>query len=262
MIFISFLPPKPQLAHISFKTTWTTLKGFERIRLIPKSINNHKLKVKRVFPLLLLVAIGSLQAEPRYITDQTHITMRAGEGTSHKIQRMLPAGEKVELVSSNSKTGYSKIRDDKGKLGYVLTRQLMKLPSARERLTEAEQKYSEIKQRADKTLRPYQELQQKHRQLLAEHNKLKSSKTSTDSELKEIKEISADAVRIAEERKELRKQLASQTWELENLKQELKEVKNAQAQHWFLVGAGVIILGIIIGMVLPRLQTRTKKQTW
>lgn len=218
--------------------------------------------MKRVIPLLLLFVIGGLQAEPRYITDQTHITLRAGEGTSHKIQRMLPAGEKVELLSSNPKTGYSRVRDSQGKLGHVLTRQLMASPSARDRVAEAEEKYAEMKQRMDRAIRPYQELQQKYQQLVAEHNKLKSSNTSIDSELKEIKEVSADAVRIAEERKELRKQLASQTWELENLKQEFQELKNAQAQYWFLVGAGVIILGIIIGMILPRLQTRSRKQTW
>lgn len=216
----------------------------------------------RAIPLLLILAIGCLQAEPRYITDQTHITMRSGEGTSHKIQRMLPAGEKVELVSSNRKTGYSKVRDNKGQLGYILTRQLMKSPSARNRVAVAEEKYAEMKQRMETAVKPYRELQQKHQKLLTEYNKLIASKGSIDTELKEIKEISSDAIRIAEERKDLRKQLASQTWELENLKQENQELTNDQSQHWFMVGAGVIILGIIIGMILPRLQAGNRKQPW
>ena len=244
------------------KTAWTTPIGFESIPLIPQAIDIHKLNVKRVIPLLLLLAIGGLQAEPRYITDQTHITMRSGEDASHKIQRMLPAGEKVELLSSNSKSSYSKIRDSKGILGFVLTSQLMTAPSARNRVNKAEQKYAEMKQKMDQALRPYQELQQKHRQLAAEHNKLKSSKTNTDSKLKEIKYTSADTVRISEERRELIKKLASQTWELENLKQDYRELKNERSQYWFLIGGGVVILGIIIGMILPRLQSSNKKQAW
>ncbi len=210
----------------------------------------------------MLLVIGGLQAETRYITDQTHITLRAGEGTDHKIQRMLPAGEKVKLVSTNRGSGYSKVRDSMGKIGFVLTRQLMESPGARERVAKAEEQYAEMKQRLDQATRQHQELQLKHKQLSDQHSRLESSNTSIDSELKEIKEISADAVRISEERKELRKQLASQTWEMENTKQELRELKNAQAQYWFMVGAGVTVLGIIIGMILPRLQTRNRKQTW
>lgn len=210
----------------------------------------------------MLFLIGGLQAETRYITDQTHITLRTGEGTDHKIERMLPAGERVELISTNKGTGYSKVRDSTGKIGFVLTRQLMATPSARERAAKAEGENAEMKQRLEQTTRQYQELQQRHKQLTDKHSNLESSNASIDSELKEIKEISADAVRISEERKELRKRLASQTWELENTKQELRELKNAQSQHWFLVGAGVTILGIIIGMILPRLQTRNHKQTW
>ncbi len=218
--------------------------------------------MKKTIPLLFILAIGCLQAEPRYITDQTHITMRAGEGTGHKIQRMLPAGEKVELVSSNRKTGYSKVRDNNGKLGFILTRQLMKSPSARNRVAVAEKRYTEMKQRMENATQPFLELQQRFRELKAEHNKLQSTSGNLDTELKEIKSISSDAIRIAEDRKELRKQLASQTWELENLKQENLELKNDQAQYWFMVGAGVIILGIILGMILPRLRTSVRKQPW
>ncbi len=218
--------------------------------------------MKRALPLLLLLIVGCLHAESRYITDQTHITMRAGEGTNHKIQRMLPAGEEVVLVSSNSKTGYSKVRDSKGRLGFVLTRQLMKSPSARDRVAVAEKRYTEMKQRMENATRPFLELQQRHRGLKEEHNKLLATSDNLDTELEEIKSISSDAIRIAEERKELRKQLASQTWELENLKQENQELKNDQAQHWFMVGAGVILLGIILGMILPRLQAGNRKQSW
>ncbi len=175
---------------------------------------------------------------------------------------MLSAGEKIELVSSNKKTGYSRIRDGKGRLGFVLTRQLMKKPSARERVAVAEKRYAEMKYRMENSIQPFLELQQRHRGLKAEYNKLQATSGNLGSELKELKELSSNAVRISEERKELRKQLVDQTWELENLKQENQELKNDQTQHWFMVGAGVIILGIIIGMILPHLQTRSRKQSW
>ncbi len=218
--------------------------------------------MKRVIPLLLLCAIGTLQAETRYISDQTHIIMRAGDGPDEQILRMIPAGEKVDLLSSNGETGYSKIRDSKDHVGFVLTTQLMKGPSARNRLTQVEKRYQALKKKMAQTDKPYKELQKKYKELVEENEKLKASKGGLDSELQEMKKASEEGARISEERKELRKKLATQTWEMENLKQEYQEYKNERSQYWFLIGGGVALLGVIIGMIIPRLQGPTKKQTW
>ena len=212
--------------------------------------------------LLLLCSFGVTQAAPRYITDQTHIAMRAGEGPSEQMLRMIPAGEKVDLISSNSQTGYSKIRDSENHIGFVLTSQLMKSPSAREKLTDVEKRYKVLKQKMQKSSKPYKELQKKHQELLDVHEQLKSSKESLDSQLQERTINSDQMARISEERKELRKKLANQTWEMENLKQEYQEYKNDRSQYWFLVGGGVALLGVLIGMILPRLQGTTNNQTW
>ncbi len=206
--------------------------------------------------------MGVLQAEPRYITDKTHITMRAGEGASEQILRMVPAGEKVDLISSNSETGYSMIRDGKDRVGFVLTDQLMKQPSARAKLDDVEKRYKVLKQKMQRSSKPFKELQQKYQALVAEHEKLKESKGGLDSELQEMKQASENTARMSEERKELRKKLAAQTWEMENLKQEYQEFKNERSQYWFLIGGGVALIGVILGMVLPRLQGPSQKQTW
>jgi len=218
--------------------------------------------MKRILPILLLCVIGVTQAEPRYISDQTHIIMRAGDGPDEQMLRMIPAGEKIDLLSSNSETGYSKIRDSKERIGFVQTDQLMKQPSARDRLGKAEKRYQALKKKMAQTNKPHKELQQKYQALVAEHEKLKAASGGLDSELQELKKSSEDVARISEERKELRKKLATQTWEMENLKQEYKEFKNERSQYWFLVGGGVALLGVIIGMILPRLQGTGAKQTW
>ncbi len=218
--------------------------------------------MKRIIPLLLLCVIGALQAESRYISDQTHIIMRAGDGPTEQILRMIPTGEKVDLLSSNSETGYSKIRDSKDRIGFVQTSQLMNKPSAKDRLAQAEKRYRDLKKKLAQSDKPYQELEQKYQALLDENEKLKSAKGGMDSELQEMKKATEDISRINEERKELRKKLATQTWEMENLKQEYREFRNERSQYWFLIGGGVALLGVIIGMILPRLQGPAKNQSW
>ncbi|MCW8945260.1 MAG: TIGR04211 family SH3 domain-containing protein, partial [Sedimenticola sp.] len=101
---------------------------------------------KLLITLALLTAVTHLQAETRYVTDQFKVTLRSGESSTHKITRMLPSGYEVELMSSNSQNGYSMVKTKDGTTGFILTRQLMAIPSARDRLVRAEAKLAELQE--------------------------------------------------------------------------------------------------------------------
>jgi SH3 domain protein len=46
------------------------------------------------------------------------------------------------------------------------------------------------------------------------------------------------------------------------LQQANRELANQSTQRWFLIGAGVVCGGILIGLILPRLRLRRRKDTW
>ena len=87
---------------------------------------------------LALGAIATVAAETAYVTDELEITLRTGETTGHRIVRMLPTGEKLTVLGTNPDSGYSKVRTSNGTVGFVLTRQLVDTPVARDRLAAAE----------------------------------------------------------------------------------------------------------------------------
>ncbi len=217
---------------------------------------------KYLIPLALLTAMSGLHAESRYVTDQFKITLRSGESTSHKIIRMLPSGDQVELVNSNDENGYSQIRTRDGTTGYVLTRQLMAIPSARDRLVSAEAKLAELQEAPGLLSARLSKLQDEYQALTGQHDKLQQEKQTLDDELQSIKRTAANAVRIADERNELRKQVATLTREAEELKQSNRELGNDSAQRWFLIGGGVVVGGIILGLILPSLRVRRRKSSW
>lgn len=217
---------------------------------------------KYLIPLALLTAMSGLHAESRYVTDQFKITLRSGESTSHKIVRMLPSGDQLELVSSNSENGYSQVRTRDGTTGYVLTRQLMETPSARDRLASVEAKLAELQEAPGRLSARLSKLQDEYQALSGQHNQLQQVKQSLDDELQSIKRTAANAVRIADERNELRKQVATLTREVEDLKQANRELGNDSAQRWFLIGGGVVVGGIILGLILPSLRVRKRKSSW
>ena len=219
--------------------------------------------VKRfALALLLLTVAGGLHAETRYVTDQLKITMRSGESTTHKIVRMLPSGYPVEVLETNRDSGYSKIRTGDGKTGYVLTRQLMKIPSARERLEKAEARLQELQEEPGRLSTKLTTLRDEHQTLQGAHAKVTDERNNLAQELDAIQRTAANAIRISNERNELRKQVATLTRQVEDLKQENRELSNDTAQNWFLIGAGVIVGGIIIGLILPHLRLQRRKSSW
>lgn len=212
--------------------------------------------------LALLACIGSLQAETRYVTDQFKITLRTGESASNKILKMLPSGTPLQLLGSNQETGYSQVETTDGTQGYVLTRQLDRIPSARERLEKAEKRLQELLQEPEKLTSQLASLQQQYGELDQQHRKLQVTREQLEQELEGIKRTAANAVRISNERSQLRTQVASLTRQVEDLKQENRELGNESSQQWFMIGAGVITGGIILGLILPHLRFRRRKSSW
>jgi len=227
----------------------------------PNTVMDFK-STKSLLMILLLLATFGAQAETRYVTDQAKITMRSGESAKHRIVRMLPSGTAVTVLSTNAGSGYSKIRLADGKTGYVLTRQLLTQPVARDRIVKLEARIKELEASPGELSSKLAKLSREHDALKQAHQALQSEKDAIQSELAELKRTSANAVQIAQERKTLRKQVATMSRDLANQEQEIRELKNNSTQRWFLIGGGVLLGGILLGLVLPHLRVKKRKDSW
>ncbi|MEJ2693662.1 MAG: TIGR04211 family SH3 domain-containing protein [Candidatus Thiodiazotropha sp.] len=215
--------------------------------------------------LLLLCSILLLptltQAETRYVTDIFKITLRSGESTSHKILRMIDSGAAVNVLATNPDSGYSKVRVGSAE-GYVLTRQLMNEPSARSRLASMHREIEALKAAPGELRSNLANLQKQYRELKQAHQELQQIKERQEQELQSIQRTASNAIRISNERNELRKQVADLTREAEDLKQENRDLSNEATRDWFLIGAGVIVAGILIGLILPHLRFQRRRSSW
>ncbi len=211
--------------------------------------------------LLLLMAQGAL-AERAWVTDELKITVRSGESARHKIINMLPSGTAVNVISRNKATGYSRVRLPNGKEGYVLSRQLLKEPVARDQLAALQEEVAALKTAPSELQRKLSDMTRDYNELQRAHKELQAINKEIEQELAALKRTSANAVRISNERNELRKQVAELTRTNEELKQEKRELENNSAQRWFMIGGGVTVAGILIGLILPHLRLRRRKDSW
>jgi SH3 domain protein len=225
--------------------------------------------VKRL-PALLIVCLAMLATgakaetapETQYVTDQYDFNLRSGESTRYKIIRALPSGTPLEILGVNQTSGYAHVRTDDGKTGYILTRYLQPEPAARSQLATMRSRLAELQQAPDALASRLGKLQKAHDQLTAKHDRLQRDNERLEQELAEVRHASANAIRINEERQRLQDQVAELVLQVDNLDHQTMELANHRDQRWFLIGAGVIVGGIVIGLILPNLRLRPRRRTW
>jgi SH3 domain protein len=219
--------------------------------------------VKNVLVLvsLFLVMAGNAAAETRYISDRLEITMRSGKGTKYGITRMLRSGTPVEVLDIDKASGYSQIRTKSGKEGWVLSRFLMRGRAARDQLTTAEKNLAELELANNKIMANIKTLTQEKKLLEANLSDLDGESRNVSQELAEIKRTASSALALDSENRNLKGRVVSLEREMQTLNQENESLKDRTARDWFMVGAAVILLGIITGLIIPRIRFR-KKSSW
>ena len=217
---------------------------------------------------ILLIAVclsvlvsGHALAATHYVSDSLEITMRSGKSTSHGIIRMLRSGTPLNVLETDNDSGYSRVRTRDGKTGWVLSRFLMKGQAARDKLAAAEKKLADIEIENNKMAVAMETMKAKVSSIEQDRTSLDGVNRKVSQELAEIKRTASSALAIDSENKELKSRVVALERKLQTLHQENEGLKDRTDRDWFMVGAGVVLLGIIVGLIIPRIRWR-KKSSW
>ena len=219
--------------------------------------------MKNIFILVscFLMLAGNAVAETRYVSDTLEITMRSGKGTNFGITRMLRSGTPVEVLEVDKKSGYTQVRTKSGKEGWVLSRFLMNGRAARERLATAEKNLAELELENRKLTTAMTTVTEEKSGLEKNLQELEGQSRGVNQELSAIKRTASSALAIDSENKELKGRMVSLERQLQTIQQENEALKDRTARDWFMVGAAVVLLGIIVGLIIPKIRFR-KKSSW
>jgi SH3 domain protein len=80
-------------------------------------------------------------------------------------------------------------------------------------------------------------------------------------ELSDIRTAAANVVEIREQNSRLQQRLVQRDREVEELTAENARLAGRNNQNWFVVGAAVLLGGIVIGLVAPSLR-RKRRSDW
>ncbi len=202
----------------------------------------------------LLLWAGAASAQSAWVTDQFEITLRSGPSTSNAIQLMLRSGTRLEIMERDTETGYTRVRTGGGTEGWVLSRYLMSEPSAREQLqtlsgqlTSAQSEGSSLNTQLSAIRGEYDDARQSI-------STLESDKQRLETELAEIRRTAANVLAINERNKQLHEELAAAETRVGVLEQENRALTSQTTRYWFMTGALVLVVGMILGIWLPRIR--------
>jgi len=209
----------------------------------------------------MLLAIPAAQAEERWVTDEFEVMMRSGKSTSQSIVRQLKSGTQVEVLGEDKAAGYTEVKVGSGAQGWVLSRYLEKRPTAKNVLPDVQARLKKSEAETAELRKQISELKRDRQQLQNQVNELQSTGSSVQQQLDRVTKLSADTIQVDDQNRQLKKRLVESDKQLELLENDNKRLGSRANREWFVVGGAVLMLGLLLGLILPRISWK-KKSSW
>ena len=205
---------------------------------------------------------SSLYAETvKYISDAMTVPLRTGPTNRYRISNNLKVGARLTVLEVSEDGVFSKIRTYRGTEGWIRTQYLTDKPAAKDLLTAANKRVSQ--------------LQSSQKQLKTELAELKKSKQNTDKDLKqmsvahdrvsqqltEIKTISGRSLELNRDNDRLLHENEALKNEVDVLKADNQRLSDEADSDAFMNGAFAVLLGVLITLLIPRMMPK-KKTDW
>lgn len=222
---------------------------------------SFRLMLHLILPLALWGAAASVSAQTLYVTDELVITVRTGPSTQNAIIENLTTGDAVTVLEEDAEAGYVRIRTASGVEGWALRRYLVESPVARTRLASAQRELEQARQRVSELESRVQDLTMQLETVTQRMQEAETAATDLGSELSDVRSASANALTIRDQNESLRRRLNERNLLVDQLTTENAALASRADREWFLLGAGVLVAGIVLGLIIPSLR-RKRRTNW
>ena len=197
---------------------------------------------KKLHKVLLSLLLGcSLPAfSSDYITENLSTYMRKGAGDQFKISGSIQAGEKITVL--DRKERFVLIRDSRNREGWVLASEVSQTASPKELIPQLQQQVQDLNGRLAKIDSDWQQRTVEIQRRSNESQKQTSDLLAENAQLKREMEI-----------------LKNKNRSLETMQD---SEKRTIAIQYFFYGGSVLVVGLILGLILPYLAPRRKRGGW
>jgi len=192
-------------------------------------------------------------AETAYITEKLEIPVRSGESRDYRIIRYLQAGAQVEILETYE-SGYTKIRDERGREGFALGRYLVdRAPS----FVIAGRLEAEVAKQKETIKRLRQDIKALTSQNESSGESVKAIKdqlAKKEAELNEFLATAGDSITLRNRLVALETERQVLLADNETLRAEKLAAGDDSSKSWFALGALTLAAGWFVGLLMPRVR--------
>lgn len=211
--------------------------------------------------VVLFVVCQQASAETRYVTDEFEIMMRTGPSIQNKIVLALNSGTSLEVLRADAGNGYSQIRTANGEVGYALTRFLSPNQSARSRVGYLEEQLNQLRSKPQELVSLLAASQEDNQVLITQNTELSERLNVVESELMQIKKVSADAVNLSTQNQRLEGEVQQLLLQLDDIRIQNEDLKDQSDRMQNIMGAGLVLFGLFLGWILS-ISGRRGRDSW
>ncbi len=216
--------------------------------------------MKKAVLLALLLACSSSFAATLYISDELTVPLRRGPTNGHRIiNAALPSGMALEVLGEDKENGFTHVRTPNGTDGWVPTQYLRAQPAARDLLVVANKRIQSLEAQLKSIRDDAKETRTAQSQAESRNSELDKQTKQLQSELAELRRVSATSIAQYEENKTLKVENQQLNTQLTELTGRVTQLQRG-TQFKFLMGGGALVLfGLLLGAWI---KSRPKRSTW
>jgi len=202
---------------------------------------------------LLLFSVP-VYADSMYVSGIVKITLRSGPGTDNRVIGMVESGQAVDVLQKGEE--WCQVRLSDGKEGWVLSRlltpdkpRILLLEETAEKNKALVRQFAEL---ADKN----KGMAEENRELANELAKLKARLGEAEHSYAKLQQDASDFITLRSKYQKSARDLDAQIKKADELEQKLRKLRSDRNLWWFLVGAGVLLAGFLLGLSAKRQRRR------
>lgn len=216
-----------------------------------------------IFTVHLSLFASFASAETNYIRDELYVPLRSGPTTKHRIlHKGLKSGLALERLAESEDGDWIQVTTPSGIEGWIQKQYISRSPTAAIVLEQTKNELVALKKRFSQTESALQEetnLRKKTQNTLAE---LEKSKQQTSMELHRIRSISSGAIELDQKYQRLLEERELLQTENDTLNAENSSLKDDRRFSYMFYGAALVVLGMFLAIIIPRLQFKKRNSEW
>jgi SH3 domain protein len=213
--------------------------------------------------VVLFIALGlgvtpNSVAETVYIRDAIYVPLRGGQSNQHRILHQgIGSGTILDRVEKNDETGFSRVITPEGLEGWIQNQYLVTEPIARDQLQALKTRFETLEADYEVVLKNIDDKTDAATTAAQTLNQLEVERQELATELSRITTLAADVIQINKMNESLQLEADELNQQIDDLAAMNAGLQDTANQSWYMIGAGTILFGILLGFWVSRqLYTR------